>query len=67
LSAYGIEVDDRPLVRAFARGVERTQRLRFDYPGLGTVATRSGEALVVESNGQSRWLQWGFCAEMNAA
>jgi pyruvate,orthophosphate dikinase len=48
--AYGIEVGDRSLVGAFARGVERTQRLRFDHPGLGTVATRSGDALVVQND-----------------
>jgi len=48
--AYGIEAGDRPLVGAFARGVERTQRLRFDHPGLGTVATRSGDALVVQND-----------------
>jgi pyruvate, orthophosphate dikinase len=48
--AYGIEAADRPLVRAFARGVERTQGLRLDHPGLGTVATRSGDALVVQND-----------------
>jgi len=48
--AYGIEVHDRPLVGAFARGVKRTQRLRFDHPGLGTVATRSGDALVLQND-----------------
>jgi pyruvate, orthophosphate dikinase len=48
--AYGIRTSDRRLVRAFARGVERTQRLRFDHPGLGTVATRSGEALVLQND-----------------
>ena len=47
---YGIEAADRPLVGAFARGIERTQRLRFDHPGLGTVATRSGDALVVQND-----------------
>ena len=47
---YGIEADDRPLVHAFARGVERTQRLRFNHPGLGTVATRSGDALVIQND-----------------
>ena len=47
---YGIEASDRPLVRAFARGVERTQRVRFDHPGLGTVATRSGDALVMQND-----------------
>jgi len=48
--AYGIAAEDRPLVGAFGRGVERTQRLRFDHPGLGTVATRSGDALVVQND-----------------
>ncbi len=48
--AYGITDDDRPLVAAFARGVQRTQRLRFDHPGLGTVATRSGDALVIQND-----------------
>ncbi len=47
---YGIEAGDRPLVHAFARGVERTQRLRFNHPGLGTVATRSGDALVIQND-----------------
>ncbi|MGO9762787.1 MAG: PEP/pyruvate-binding domain-containing protein [Solirubrobacteraceae bacterium] len=48
--AYGIGAADRPLVGAFARGVERTQRLRFAHPGLATVATRSGDALVVQND-----------------
>jgi pyruvate,orthophosphate dikinase len=47
---YGLRPADRPLVRAFARGVERTERLRFDHPGLDTVATRSGDALVVQND-----------------
>jgi len=41
---------DRPLVRAFMRGLRSTQGLRFDHPGLGTVATRSGEALVLQND-----------------
>ncbi len=41
---------DRPLVRAFMRGLGRTQGLRFDHPGLGTVATRSGRALVLQND-----------------
>jgi phosphohistidine swiveling domain-containing protein/uncharacterized protein Yka (UPF0111/DUF47 family) len=48
--AYGIEVADRPLVGAFGRGVERTERLRFQHPGLASVATRSGEALVLQND-----------------
>ncbi len=47
---YGIEAADRRLVAAFGRGVQRTQRLRFGHPGLGTVATRSGDALVIQND-----------------
>ena len=48
--AYGIDASDRPLVGAFARGVARTQRLRFEHPGLDTVATRSADALVLQND-----------------
>jgi len=48
--AYGLAPGDRPLVHAFARGVARTQRLRFDHPGLGTVATRTEDALVLQND-----------------
>jgi len=42
--------EDRQLVRAFMRGLNRTQGLRFDHPGLGTVATRSGPSLVLQND-----------------
>jgi pyruvate,orthophosphate dikinase len=48
--AYGVEIADHPLVGAFGRGVERTQRLRFEHPGLASVATRSGDALVLQND-----------------
>jgi pyruvate,orthophosphate dikinase len=41
---------DRGLVRAFMRGVRRTERLRLDHPGLGTIATRTGSALVLQND-----------------
>ena len=31
-------------------GCTATERLRFDHPGLGTIATRSGEALVIQND-----------------
>lgn len=34
---------DRPMVQAFMAGVNRTAPLKFDHPGLGTTATRSGK------------------------
>ena len=51
ISAVLPDVADRQLVGAFGRGVERTERLRvFEHPGLATVATRSGEALVLQND-----------------
>ena len=42
--------EDRPLVAAFMHGLQRTQRLRFEHPGLDTLATRSGDALVLQND-----------------
>lgn len=49
-SVYRIDEDDRPLVAAFMSGVNRTRELKFDHPGLGTTATRSGERLVIQND-----------------
>lgn len=49
-SIYDLAVEDRDRVRAFMRGVNRTSRLRFDHPGLGTTATRSGARLVIQND-----------------
>lgn len=48
--AHSLEEDDRPLVAAFMRGLHETDRLRFGHPGLGTIATRSGAALVLQND-----------------
>jgi uncharacterized protein Yka (UPF0111/DUF47 family) len=47
---YGLEADDRSLVAAFMRGVQRTEPLKFDHPGLGTTATRAGGVLVIQND-----------------
>jgi uncharacterized protein Yka (UPF0111/DUF47 family) len=49
-SAYDLADGDRALVRAFMQGVNRTSRLRFDHPGLGATATRSGNRLVIQND-----------------
>ena len=49
-SAYGIDPGDRPLLRAFMRGLHRTAPLKFDHPGLGTTATRSNGRLVLQND-----------------
>ena len=47
---YGIQAEDRPLISAFMSGLNRTRGLKFDHPGLGTTATRSGERLILQND-----------------
>jgi CHAD domain-containing protein/uncharacterized protein Yka (UPF0111/DUF47 family) len=47
---YGVDDGDRPLIRAFMAGVNRTRPLKFAHPGLGTTATRSGGRLVIQND-----------------
>jgi uncharacterized protein Yka (UPF0111/DUF47 family) len=49
-SVYGIQAEDRPLIAAFMAGLNRTRELKFDHPGLGTTATRSGDRLVLQND-----------------
>jgi uncharacterized protein Yka (UPF0111/DUF47 family) len=48
--AYGLLAPDRALVEAFVRGVARTAALKFDHPGLQTLATRAGDTLVLQND-----------------
>ncbi|HEY7746418.1 MAG TPA: DUF47 family protein [Desulfuromonadales bacterium] len=48
--AYGLQGDDRALVAAFMKGVNRTGVLKFDHPGLGTTATRICGKLVIQND-----------------
>ena len=47
---YGLHADDRLLVAAFMKGVNRTRALKFDHPGLGTTATRIDGKLVIQND-----------------
>jgi CHAD domain-containing protein/uncharacterized protein Yka (UPF0111/DUF47 family) len=47
---YGVRPEDRPLLAAFMAGVNRTRELKFEHPGLGTTATRSGARLVIQND-----------------
>jgi uncharacterized protein Yka (UPF0111/DUF47 family) len=49
-AAYGLADADRPRVAAFMAGLNRTARLKFDHPGLGTTATRCGDRLVLQND-----------------
>ena len=49
-SVHGLEASDRPKVEAFMRGLNRTRFLAFGHPGLGTSATHSGDALIIQND-----------------
>ncbi len=49
-SVYRLHEDDRSLVSSFMTGVRSTERLKFDHPGLGTTATRSGTRLLIQND-----------------
>jgi uncharacterized protein Yka (UPF0111/DUF47 family) len=49
-SVYDLTAGDRDLVCAFMRGVNRSARLKFDHPGLGTTATSSGGRLLIQND-----------------
>jgi uncharacterized protein Yka (UPF0111/DUF47 family) len=49
-AAYGLTPADRAGVAAFMAGVNRTAKLKFDHPGLGTTATRCNDTLVIQND-----------------
>lgn len=49
-AVYRVEGADRLRIQAFMSGVNATAPLKFDHPGLGTTATRSGDALVLQND-----------------
>jgi uncharacterized protein Yka (UPF0111/DUF47 family) len=49
-SVYALTDADRALVQAFMAGINRTARLKFNHPGLGTTATRAGARLVIQND-----------------
>ncbi len=49
-AVYGLADDDRELVSAFMKGVNRTSPLRFDHPGLDTTAMRLKTHLLIQND-----------------
>jgi len=47
---YGLRPEDKPLVAAFMRGLERTRALKFDHPGLDTTAVRGTSRLMIQND-----------------
>ncbi|WP_342708831.1 hypothetical protein AAFG13_28015 [Bradyrhizobium sp. B124] len=47
---FGLRPDDHQSVESFMRGLEETRELKFDHPGLDTMATRSGDRLLIQND-----------------
>ena len=47
---FGLRPEDRACVDSFMRGLNQTRPLKFNHPGLDTMATRSGERLLIQND-----------------
>ena len=47
---YGITENDKRLIQAFMRGINKSKKLKFEHPGLETTVTRSGDFLLIQNN-----------------
>ncbi|WP_445492061.1 hypothetical protein [Rhodopseudomonas sp. RCAM05734] len=47
---FGLQPGDHAPVQAFMRGLGQTRALKFDHPGLDTMATRSGGRLLIQND-----------------
>lgn len=47
---FGLHPEDRSAVESFMRGVDETRGLKFDHPGLDTMATRAGGRLLIQND-----------------
>jgi hypothetical protein len=47
---FGLRPQDRACIDGFMRGLNETRPLKFDHPGLDTMATRSGERLLIQND-----------------
>jgi uncharacterized protein Yka (UPF0111/DUF47 family) len=47
---FGLDAEDRAPVESFMQGLNATRALKFDHPGLDTMATRSGDRLLIQND-----------------
>ena len=47
---FGLRPEDRSAVESFMRGLDETRGLKFDHPGLDTMATRAGDRLLIQND-----------------
>ena len=47
---FGLHPEDRATVESFMQGLNETRALKFNHPGLETMATRSGGRLLIQND-----------------
>jgi uncharacterized protein Yka (UPF0111/DUF47 family) len=47
---FGLHAEDRAAVAAFMKGLNATRGLKFNHPGLDTMATRAGGRLLIQND-----------------
>lgn len=47
---FGLQPEDHAPVQSFMRGLGQTRALKFNHPGLDTMATRSGGRLLIQND-----------------
>jgi uncharacterized protein Yka (UPF0111/DUF47 family) len=47
---FGLRPEDHRSVECFMHGLQQTRGLKFDHPGLETMATRSGDRLLIQND-----------------
>lgn len=47
---FGLHAEDRSAVESFMKGLNETRALKFNHPGLDTMATRSGGRLLIQND-----------------
>ncbi len=47
---FGLHTEDRAPVESFMQGLNETRALKFNHPGLDTMATRSGGRLLIQND-----------------
>lgn len=47
---FGLHAEDRGAVESFMKGLNETRALKFNHPGLDTMATRSGGRLLIQND-----------------
>jgi len=49
-NVFDIKEQNTFIIKAFMKGINRTAKLKFDHPGLGTTATQIGEKIVIQND-----------------